>query len=184
MRLDEDKSPVSFKTNIARLPQRGMPVVIEADARQREALAAAHDLVSVERYRAELLVSPWKRNGVKVAGTVEAEITQECVVTLEPVKNTISEVVEGLFLPADSKLGRLGFDGGGEILLDAEGPDSPETFSGDTIDVGALAEEFFGLAIDPYPRKPGASLPGADDGAAEPPEGPLQEKLRVLDRKT
>ena len=37
-------------------------------------------------------------------------------------------------------------------MLDAEGPDSPETFTGDTIDVGALAEEFFGLAIDPYPR--------------------------------
>ena len=71
-----------------------------------------------------------------------------------------------MFLPEDSKLGRLGFDGGGEILLDAEGPDSPETFSGDTIDVGALAEEFFGLAIDPYPRKPGVSLAAAGDARA------------------
>ena len=185
MQLDEDTSPVSFKVNIARLPQRGMPVAVEADARQREALAAAHDLVSVERYRAELLVSPWKRNGVKVSGTVKAQITQECVVTLEPVTSTISEAVDGLFLPADSKLGRLGFDDGGEILLDAEGPDSPETFSGDTIDVGALAEQFFGLAIDPYPRKSGAALAVAsDEGATEPPEGPLQEKLRLLARKT
>ncbi len=185
MRPNENTSPVSFKANVVRLPQRGLPVVIEADARQREALAAAHDLVSVERYRAELLVSPWKRNGVKVAGAVKAKITQECVVTLEPMTSTISETVEGLFLPADSKLGREGFDGGGEILLDAEGPDSPETFSGDTIDVGALAEEFFGLAIDLYPRKPGAELAVAgDDGAAELPEGSLQEKLRLLARKT
>lgn len=185
MQLDEEKSPVSFKANIARLPQRGMPVVIEADAGQREALAAAHDLVSVEKYRAELVVAPWKRNGVKVAGTVEAAITQECVVTLEPMTSTVSEAVEGLFLPADSKLGRQGFEEGGEILLDAEGPDSPETFSGDTIDVGALAEEFFGLAIDPYPRKAGAALPVAGDaGPAEPPEGSLQEKLRLLARKS
>ncbi len=61
------------------------------------------------------------------------------------------------FCPRISKLGRLGFHSGGEIVLDAEGPDSPETFSGDTIDVGALAEEFFELAIDPYPRKSGVN---------------------------
>jgi hypothetical protein len=185
MRLDDDKSPVSLRATVSRLPQRGMTMVIEADSRQREALAAAHGLVSVERFRAELLVTTWKRNGVRVAGHVEADITQECVVTLEPMESTISETIESLFLPDDSKLGRLGFDGGGEILLDADGPDSPETFSGDTIDVGALAEEFFGLAIDPYPRKPGASLAvSGDNEPAALPEGPLQEKLRQLARKT
>jgi hypothetical protein len=81
-------------------------------------------------------------------------------------------------LPEQSKLGRQGFDGGGEILLDAEGPDSPETFSGDTIDVGALAEQFFGLAIDPYPRKQGVSLDAVGD--SEPAESDFQKKLRSL----
>lgn len=178
------KSPVSFKVTATRLPQKGLPVVIEADAGQREALAEAHGLVSVDKFRAELLVAAWKRNGVKVSGHVEADITQECVVTLDPLQARIDETVEGLFLPEDSKLGRLGFEGGGEIHIDAEGPDSPEIFSGDTIDVGALAEEFFGLGIDPYPRKSGAALPGtAEDAAAAQPEGPLQEKLRRLARK-
>jgi len=71
----------------------------------------------------------------------------------------------------------------GEVHLDAEGPDSPETFSGETIDVGALAEEFFGLAIDPYPRSEGASLAAA--GEPDDPEihGPLYEKLNSLRRK-
>ena len=152
-------SPVSFEANVARLPHKGMPVVIEADAAQRAALAADHGVVSVESWRAELLVEPWKRNGVKVSGEVNAVITQQCVVTLEPLTVTISEAVSGLYFPEDSKLGRLGFHAAGEVHLDAEGPDSPETFSGDAIDVGALAEEFFGLAIDPYPRSEGASLP-------------------------
>lgn len=184
MHHDQDKSPVSFTASVTRLPQKGMPVVIDADARQREALAVAHGLVSVERFHEELLVAPWRRNGVKVSGRVEADITQECVVTLDPLHSRIDETVDGLFLPEDSKLGRLGFDGGGEIHVDAEGPDSPETFSGDTIDVGALAEEFFGLGIDPYPRKAGATLAGrGDDEASTGPEGPLQEKLRQLRRK-
>lgn len=184
MQEKDQNSPVSFKAFVTRLPQKGMPVVIDADETQRAALAAAHGLVSVERFRADLLVTPWKRNGVKVSGNVEAEITQECIVTLDPLKAEIEEVVEGLFLPADSKLGRHGFEGGGEIHVDAEGPDSPETFSGDTLDVGALAEEFFALGIDPYPRKPGARLTseGGDDASPQS-EGPLREKLRRLTRK-
>jgi hypothetical protein len=177
-------SPVSFEANVARLPHKGMPVVIEADERQRAELAADHGLLSVESWRAELLVEPWKRNGVKVSGHVEADITQQCVVTLEPLAAKISEEVSGLYFPEDSKLGRLGFHSAGEVHLDAEGPDSPETFSGETIDVGALAEEFFGLAIDPYPRSEGASLAAA--GAPDDPEihGPLYEKLNSLRRKS
>lgn len=171
-------SPVSFKANVARLPHKGLMVVIDADAAQRIALAEEHDLLSVERYRAELLVAPWKRNGVKVSGHVVADITQACIVTLEPVAAHIDEPVDALLLPEQSKLGRQGFDGGGEILLDAEGPDSPETFSGDTIDVGALAEQFFGLAIDPYPRKQGVSLDSVGD--TEPEESDFQKKLRSL----
>ncbi len=178
-------SPVSFKANVLRLPQKGMPVTVDATDKQREALAEAHGLESVERYHVELLVSRWKRNGVKVSGTVSADITQACVVTLEPLHNRIREEVEALYLPEDSKLGREGFHAGGEILIDADGPDSPELFSGDTIDVGALAEEFFGLAIDPYPRKAGASASLAPLEERPPaPDGPLQQKLRALTRKS
>ena len=136
MKHADPPSPVSFFANVARLPQKGLPVVIEAD------------------------------------------ITQACIVTLDPVEAHIEEPVEALLLPEDSKLGRQGFEGGGEILLDADGPDSPETFSGDTIDVGALAEQFFGLAINPYPRKSGASLDAG--GETEAVENEFQQKLRSL----
>ena len=182
MKHVEPKSPVSFVANVARLPQKGLPVVIAADERQRAALAVDHELLSVEAYRAELLVTRWKRNGVKVSGRVEADITQACIVTLDPVSAHIDEPVEALFLPEESKLGREGFEGGGEIMLDAEGPDSPETFSGDFIDVGALAEQFFGLAIDPYPRKAGAAIEAVGDD--QPEESEFQKKLRSLLGKT
>lgn len=183
MKHVQTQSPVSFIVNVARLPQKGMSVVIEADAAQREALAEAHGLLSVERYRAELLVTSWKRNGIKVRGSVEAAITQACIVTMEPLDAKVDEEVEGVFLPQDSKLGREGFHVGGEILLDAEGPDSPETFEGDSIDVGALAEEFFGLGIDPYPRKKGAAMTAATDEDGGPVESEFQKKLRLIAKK-
>ncbi|HEY4191353.1 MAG TPA: DUF177 domain-containing protein [Mesorhizobium sp.] len=175
------KSPVSFSVHVARLPQKGLQVTVEADSAQKAALAEEHGLLSVENWRAELDVTLWKRNGIKVAGRVIADITQACVVTLDPVQAHIDEAVDGLFLPEASKLGRQGFGDGGEIMIDADGPDSPEVFSGDSVDVGGLAEQFFGLAIDPYPRKGGVDLAAAKvvDGD-EPVENEFQRKLRLL----
>ena len=43
------RSSVSFEAHVSRLPQKGMPVRIEATAAQREALAKDHELQSVER---------------------------------------------------------------------------------------------------------------------------------------
>lgn len=177
---DDHRSPVSFAVNIARLPQKGMPVRIEADKAQRQALAELHGLESVESFVADLLVVGWKRHGVRVSGRVKARIIQSCVVTLEPVDALIDEDIEALFLPQDSKLGRLGFETGGEIVLDAEGEDAPETFSGDHIDVGAVSEEFFGLAIDPYPRKSGVDAPVEEPTAEEKPAEEWKAKLAAL----
>ncbi len=174
-----ERSPVSFDVHVARLPRVGMPVLIEADEAQRERLAHIHDLESVESFRADLLVTPWKRNGVKVAGRVSAAITQACVVTLEPIVAKIDEAFSATYLPEDSKLGREGFGQGGEILIDVDGPDSPETFAGDRIDVGALAEEFFGLAIDPYPRRSDAAIAVSDEPETDATEE-LRSKLAAL----
>lgn len=181
----EAASPVSFLAHVAHLPQAGMPVTIEASPEAREALAFAHGLLSVESFAAELLVVRWKRRGVRVEGTVKATIVQQCVVTLEPVEEEIDEEVSALFLPEGSKLATHGLSGG-EILLDAEGPDAPETFSGDSIDVGALAEEYFALAINPYPRKEGASLnlPSEEEGEESPASEALRAGLASWQRKS
>lgn len=162
------ESPVSYLANVARLPQKGMPVTIEATEEQRAKLAREHGLLAVHRFHADLLVQSWKRDGVRVSGMVEADIEQACTITLDPLPAEIREDVEAVFVPANSRLARPKVDERGEILLDVEGPDSPETFTGDVVDVGALAEEFFALGIDPYPRKKGAELPRTEEGAAKP----------------
>ena len=52
-------------------------------------------------------------------------------------------------------------------------------------DVGALAEEFFALAIDPYPRKGGAALdPVEKEDEKDEHFGPLHEKLKSLREKS
>lgn len=174
-------SPVSWPVHVARLPKKGMAVTVEADAEQRAALAAVHGLREVVRFVAGLEVAPWREGGVRVSGRVVADIVQDCVVTLEPVEATVDEAVEAMFVPEGSKLAVPARSAEGEILLDAEGDDAPEVFSGDTVDVGQLAEEFFSLGIDPYPRKTGATL-AASDGS-EQKRGPLHDKLAQLKKK-
>lgn len=171
-------SAVSFPVHVARLPKSGLEVTVEADASQRDALAAAHDLQAVEQFVARLQVSAWKKGGVRVEGRVKASVVQQCVVTLEPVAGKVDEAVSATFLPEGSRLATPAFSAEGEILLDPEGDDSPELFSGDTIDVGQLAEEFFALGLDPYPRKQGATLDTDDE--SDKKRGPLHDKLAAL----
>jgi hypothetical protein len=185
VKRDEDTaSPVAFPVNVARLARGGLPVWLEADADQRAALAEFHGLLAVDAYRFDAVVEPWQHHGVRVTGTVKAKVTQACIVTLEPVPATVEESFEGLFVPERSRLARPGWAEGGELLLDADGPDAPEPFSGDHVDVGALAEEFFELALDPYPRAKGASLAGEGATAGEPAPNPFRDKLAALVRKS
>ncbi len=88
-------------------------------------------------------------------GRIDAEIVQACVVTLEPLTNTIAEEIDTIFVPENSRLARIELDESGEILLDAEGADIPETFVGDRIDVGAVAEEFLIWPSIPIPASRG-----------------------------
>lgn len=176
------QSPIAFAVSVARLPARGMDVRIEADEAQRAALATEHGLEAVDSLSAELVVAPWRREGAKVTGRLTAGIVQACVVTLEPITAVIDTEVEGLFVPAGSKLARPRRLDEGEWVIDVEGPDAPEPFEGDTIDVGQFVEEHFALAIDPYPRKPGAvTEPPAPD--EDEPRGPLHDALKGLSDK-
>jgi hypothetical protein len=66
---------------------------------------------------------------------------------------------------------------GAEVVIDPAAPDPPEVLEGQTIDFRAIGEETFALAIDPYPRAPGASLP---PGFAEPTDRNADSPFAVL----
>ncbi len=175
--------PISHPVSVARLPQRGMPVKLVATDAEMAALAKDHDLVAVKSFSADLLVAKWRGDGVKVTGTVTANIVQTCSITLEPLEAHVENEVDAVFVPEHSKLARVKADANGEIVLDANGPDAPETFAGDHLDVGLVAEEFFELGIDPYPRKEGAELPPVSDADKEPEKVSPFAKLAVLKQK-
>lgn len=162
------ENPFSYAVKVGHISANAVRVRIEANEQELLGLAKLWDVLAVRFLKAELQISRWKKDGVRIKGTVEGEVEQACVVTLEPVLCKIQEQLEQVYVPEGSKLARLTLDGQGEMVVDPEGPDLPEPFIGDTIDAGALVTEFAAMALDPYPRKAGVEFSGhSEDGGAE-----------------
>lgn len=154
-RIMGEKPPFSYEVKVGHVSHNPLEVHVEADERERRALAELWKVVSLEALSADLKIRRWKKDGVKVFGEIHGKVTQSCVVSLEPVQAEINEEIDQIFVPEGSALARIPANDAGEMIIDPDGPDLPETFSGDTIDVGALVAEFAAMGLDPYPRKPG-----------------------------
>jgi uncharacterized metal-binding protein YceD (DUF177 family) len=137
------------------LPREGQVMTIEANPAEREELASFYRLPAIAALTATLRLDPWGQGGARVTGAVHGELTQVCVVSLEPFPATVDEHVDVRFAPqpsADPK--SLAAKETQAFSLADE--DEPDPVIDGKIDLGALTAEFFALGLDPYPHKPGA----------------------------
>ncbi len=148
-------TPFSYLVKVGHISANPVSVRLEANAQERAGLACLWNILSVDSLKAELQIAKWKKDGVRIKGSVQARIAQACVVTLEPVPAEIDEAIDQIFVPENSRLARRISEESSELLLDPDGDDMPEPFVGDTIDAGVVVAEAVALAIDPYPRKEG-----------------------------
>lgn len=154
MNHKSEASPFSYKVIVTDVPPRGMDVTLEADAREREALAADFGIPAIGRLKADFHIAHTSL-GLRVTGKVHARVTQTCSVTLEPFDSDVKEAVS-----VDYASGKQ------HTIEDHDGfaaDDPPDEIVDGKIDVGALAAEFLALGLDPYPRKPGADFSFSDE---------------------
>jgi uncharacterized metal-binding protein YceD (DUF177 family) len=149
------------------VPETGRRVELQADAQTRAAVAALAGLRDLPRLEAAFDVARHGQAGLRVTGRVSATAGQVCVVTLEPMQSEIDEPVDLVFAPPGPPVAADRTTASDEIEV-TEG--APEPLVGGTVDLGAVATEFLILALDPYPRKPGAVFerPAVEDDAAHP----------------
>jgi len=143
------------------VPEGGRDERIVADAAECAALAERFGIPAIGRLEATLRLTPAPAGRVVAAGTLRADVTQVCVITLEPFDQSVEAEFRWCFLPP------------GEAP--ADGPDDADDIPTDGhAELGeALAEEL-SLCLDPYPRAPGATLP---THGADPPTGPFAKLL-------
>ena len=134
----------------------------DASEEQRANLARRTGLISLESAAASVTLQRVGGGVIHAIGTVEAEVTQSCVVTLAPVPAHIEEEFEGWFGDKTSavsfvkaKTEREAKKGHVEAEILEESID-PEPIVGGKVDIGELATQYLSLAIDPYPRAPDA----------------------------
>jgi hypothetical protein len=142
---------------VVQIPDTGLHRDFEADQAAREAIAAAGGLREVSSASASLDVTPKSGGRVHVTGHVRARIGQTCVVTLDPIENEIDESIDVVFAPLEQipDLSDL-VDEAAES--DTEIPDPPEPIINGVIDLGRIATDALFLAVDPYPRRLGATF--------------------------
>ena len=146
--------------------------VVVASAEDCAALAALYGLPAILLLRGEFWLRH-ERGGVITAQLhMQAKVTQICVVTLEPFEARIGEQSKLRFVPAQSLPESEGMELDAEAL---EGPDEIP-YAGDVLDLGAALAEQLALALDPYPRKPGAALPEEFLGEPENPFAVLKAR--------
>lgn len=158
---------LTFPLNVRSLPPKGVDLTLKTDEKERQALAENHNLLNIAFFEAKIHINPWKRQGVKLSGKLHAEITQECIVSAQPVESVINEDIELILVPEGSRLSEVVHNNAHELFLDPDGPDSPDSFKGTEIDVGAIVEEFFELSIDSYPRAAGVEFESAEFGSSD-----------------
>jgi hypothetical protein len=169
--------------NVAQIPETGLHREIEADVTVRATMADLAGLREISSARASFDLTLDRRGRVHVTGTVRARVGQTCVVTLDPVDNEIDETVDVTFAPAE-QIPRLAEPAHEALAGEVEIPDAPEPIVGGAIDLGRLATDVLLLAIDPYPRKPGAVFE-PEVATADPEEHPFAAlKALQLEPKT
>ena len=122
----------------------------------------------MDRLEATLDLAAEPGGTVRVRGHLAADVTQACVVTLDPVPQHIEEPVELRFVPA-----------GMESAEDDPGaPDEIPMTRGGVLELGEAVAEQVALALDPYPRAKGAELPPEAQESGSPGPFAALAKLR------
>ena len=135
--------------DVTRVPPQGSTEKISAEPRECADLARRFGLPALHSLEAELKVSRWRGEGLKIKGRFTADLDQSCVVSLDVFRSLLTDEFESYFLPAGSS------EGANRPLIE-EGDAEP--FENGIIDMGEVVAETVALALDPYPKKPGVTF--------------------------
>ena len=168
--------PWSVTVRLDEVPETGRHVTLDAGEAVRAAVAKAAKVEAVEQLAAEFDLTRRGRDALRATGTVRGRVRQTCVVSLEPVVNTVEEAIDVTFAPPSGEpRERPGTaydddDDDASLAGSIAGEDPPEPLVNGAVDLGVLATEFLLLGIDPYPRKPGVAFaaPAAGDSTGSP----------------
>lgn len=168
---------------VRKVTEGGLVQSVEAKADELTNIAQFLELDCVDTLRGDFTLNRWRAKGIRLTGRLQADVTQTCVVTLEPISSHIDAEFERKFLP-DELLGPRRNEA--DVFVDPVGDDPPELLGPD-VDLGEILIEELSLNLDPYPRKNGVAFDAAAVGPDVAPQNPFAAlaklKRRLEDKK-
>jgi uncharacterized metal-binding protein YceD (DUF177 family) len=165
------EAPLTKIFDLNRLSEAGTEIIIAPDADVRLRIAAWAEIVALDTLRAVITLRRLAPDHFSYAAEMDATVTQECAVTLEPVVSKIQrQFRRDLRLRRSRRSGepRVMDFSGGELSALAGDDDVPEEIDSPQFDLAAPVLEELVLAIEPYPRAPGAMLDPSEEALHKP----------------
>lgn len=153
---------------VEKIPLAGRDHLVEATGPECAVLAERMNLPAIAALRCAFHLSPGDDGVVLAHGRLCAEVTRTCVISAEDFPVLVEERFQVRFVPAGTE-------------AEDDNPDSIDEipYEGRAIDLGEAAAEQLGLALDPYPRMPGAELPEAAREELDHPFAALARRHRT-----
>ena len=139
-----------------RIGPRGLSMEVEAKPDELPAIAARLRILALESLHCAFKLRRVGASTVEAEGVLRARVTEACVVSLDPFSHDVEETFTVHFVPPGAE----------DDNPDPEAVDQIP-YVGGAADLGEAAVEQLALALDPFPRKPGAALP-AEAGEEAP----------------
>lgn len=143
---------------VDRIGAQGLNVVVEASEAERTALARRMGIPDVRSLICRFRLTSTGADRFAAIGQLSAQVVQTCVISLDDFSAAIDEHFRLRFVPTGEEADDV----------DPEEPVDEIGYRDGVLDVGEAAAEQLGLALDPYPRRPGATLPERDADPAPP----------------
>lgn len=137
---------------VDRVPALGSHERLAADEKECAALAKRFDLPRIHSLGGLLKMVPWRGGGLKITGTLNANVDQVSVISLETFTSDLEFAIERYFLSP-----RAGQPTAEEDI---------DIIENGSVDLGEILAESMALELDPYPRREGEAF----DDIEEHPE--------------
>ena len=132
-------------------------ISISPNQQESQNIAARVGVVEITKLNVVYKIKRQNKLTIYLDGRLDAEIIQECVKTLTPIKSKICETFEAWYAEkhkavsfARAKAQKEAVSSGGEQPMLEEHED-PEPVIDGKIDLGEVAVQYLSLFIDPYP---------------------------------
>ncbi len=153
----------------AEVSGRGLEAERHATAAERAALATALEILAIDRLDVAYRIALLGDARYQLTGTISADVSQACVVSLDPVPATIEDRMDVEF----SSTGALPVDIAADEEQSALEAAEIEPLEEGRIAVGRIVLETLAAALPAYPRAPGAELESHEAGPAAPGTNPF-----------